>query len=411
MAKEVKPFLYRRPHLFDGQCELFTWLEEADQDCFQYVMDLRIKLVDINPETIVGVLGKRLRDSQVTREDLRPGDDPRGNPYYEACFEELKKLQKAFTMLPAVRNLTIVEHTHLDPTPPAQMNDMFSKMLSHCFPDLRELSCTKTIFPINCMGNKPRLRRLSFTANSSSKDEQIAATVKELPSLHLELRRIEKIDPAQFDWGCTSEVLANIPPLQSLSLLEDVRSQDPSLVEEVFIESFDAMRRHLRSTQSLVIIANPPSQSPKAGIVKKNLFRFLEASRLRHVEVKGTYSSIYRHLPASIQKFVLRLDRQCCESVESEELFSDVVEDFMSHVKFRAIDTQNDPNIPGLINLTEIEIWIHGHPQLLEPDDDDENPRLLAEKIKMQLRKIGIHFKLVITPPNRHFSESISAGN
>ena len=79
----------------------------------------------------------------------------------------------------------------------------------------------------------------------------------------------------------------------------------------------------------------------------------------------------------------------------------------MDHVKFRAVDAKKDPKIPRLSNLQEIQFCIHVQPHLLQTHDKDENPRILAEKVKMQLRKIGISFRLVIIPPDQHFSHNM----
>ena len=392
VAKEVKPFLYKRPPAFDGQYQLFDWLKVADSDYLPYVTELSFKLIDIDPETIVGALGKRLREARANREPLQPGVED--NPYYEACYHDLKRLQKAFSLLPAVRRLTIVEAKKGDPQPPPPMANNFSKLLGQCFPDVRTIICTQRDFPVNFIANKPKLRCLRFPANSQSSEEEIASLFKQLPDLRLEIARTEQAgvsDP--YEWACSTEILPHVPPIHSLSLTEDFEETSSDLLGEIFDDSIEAMKRHVRSIRKLTIMADPPTDSQRAGLTRRNLLRFLEVSQLRHVEVLGTYASIYKHLPGTVEKFVLRLDRWCCDQDGS---FSDVMDDFMEHVKFRAVN--KDPKIPKLSALKSIECWIHEHNDLLEPEDDEDDATLIEEKVSAQLKKIGVHFRLVILP-------------
>ena len=392
-AKEVKPFLYKRPPAFDGQYQLFDWLRIADPDYLPYVTELNFKLIDIDPETIVGALGKRLREARANREPLHSGEED--NPYYEACFLDLKRLQKAFSLLPGVRKLTITEAKKGDPRPPAPMTTNFSKMLGHCFPEVRTLTCMQRDFPINFIANKSKLRSLKFSANSQSSEAEIAALFKLLPDLRLEITRMEHVgvsDP--YEWACATEILPHVPPINSLSLVEDFEETSCDLLGEVFDDSIEAMKRHVRSIRKLMIMADPPADSQRAALAKRNLLRFLEVSQLKHVEVLGTYSSIYRHLPGTVEKFVLRLDRWCCDQDGS---FSDMMEQFMEHVKFRAVNKNSQ--IPKLSAMRSIECWVHDHDELFEPEDDeDEDASLIEQRIAAQLQKIGVHFRLVILP-------------
>lgn len=112
--------------------------------------DLRFKLHDIDPETIIGALGKRLRETRSSR--IRDPDVDDKNPYYEACFVDLKRLQKAFGLFSGLRSFTVVACNGSDPQPPTRMKDGFSRMLGTCFRELRELECEEAVFPINFVG-------------------------------------------------------------------------------------------------------------------------------------------------------------------------------------------------------------------------------------------------------------------
>ena len=395
-SKEVKPFLYKRPPLFDGQYQLFNWIEDIDHDYLPYVTELSIKLVDIDPETIIGALGERLREARANREPLRTGDQD--NPYYKACYQDLKRMQKIFSLLPGLRKLTILEAGHGDPQPPLPMIESFSKMLGQCLPTLHTLVSEQPLFPIHFIANKPRLRRLRFPANSQSSEDEVGAVCRKLmPNLQLEVYRQDPYGSSyDYRWGCMTELLSTLPPIKGLSLIEDLSGQPADLLNEAFVESIDTMKRHKNSLRKLMLIAEPPDDARKAALMKRNLLRFIEISSLQHVEVLGIYSSVYRHLPSSTEKFVLRLDRWCCEPDVS---LSEFLEEFMDHVKHRALN--KDPTIPKLSNLRSIELWLHEHDSIFSPDDEDEDDAWTLEaEVKAQLARIGVHFRLVITDPD-----------
>ena len=399
LAREVKPFLYKQPLSFDGQSELFQWLGQVDHDYLRYVADIRFKLVDIDPENIVGALGKRLREAGSSQDT--DGSDGTDNPYYEACYQDLKRLQRAFSLLHSVRKFTIVERTPSDSQPPSRMIDGFTKMLSHCFPELQTLISEEKSLPIVFIANKPYLRRIRFPANTESSEDDIAAIFTHLPDLRLEVCRLPSLEGIEYHSGCMAEILPHVPPLRSLTLFENIENLPPGLLEEVFVDSIEAMKRHLRSLRKLKIMANPPPTPQEASTMKRNLLRFLEASHLRHVEVYGTYASIYRHLPGTVETFVLRLDKPCTP----QRPFIKALNEFMLHVKYRAVTASKDPQIPRLSKLREIQVWV-AEPlaqHSAEDDDDsdedgdeDDDRDELVESCKSTLRKIGVVFSLVV---------------
>lgn len=77
LTREVKPFLYRQALTFDGQTELFDWLDEVDHSYLQYVFDVRFKLHDIDPAKIVGALGRRLQQANISRQSGSRGQTRR----------------------------------------------------------------------------------------------------------------------------------------------------------------------------------------------------------------------------------------------------------------------------------------------------------------------------------------------
>lgn len=404
LGKEAKPFLYRRPLIFEGQCELLHWLAIVDHQYLKYVSDIRFKLFDINPEKIAGALGIRLREARANRGngDLHSKNDPLDNPYYEACFHDLKRLHKAFGMLGGVRKLTIATCKSSDPCPPSQMLDAFSKMLGQCFPNLTSLISEEPRFDVDFIANKPRLQLLRFPANTESCEDEITETFRRLPRLRLEICRLSPPRGTQYEWHCISEILFCLPPLRGLVLFERLDTKNPCLLEEVLQHSVEALKRHLRSLQTLSVMADRPLADQPAAIMERNLYRFLEASNLQHVEVIGFYVSAYRHLPSTVESFTLRLDRAWYESAS----FAESMSELMGHVKFRHITANRDAQIPRLSRLKKIEVWVAEGEELADEsdvddsddDDDDEGEVSMIRSVKMRLARIGIHFKLVVNP-------------
>lgn len=407
LEKEVKPFLYRRSLAFEGQCELFHWLALVDHRYLKYVSDVRFKLFDIDPEKIAGALGTRLREARANRAngDLRSKNDEIDNPYYEACFLDLRRLHKAFGLLHGVRTLTIATCDRSDPHPPAQMLDAFSKMLGQCFPNLTSLISEESRFDIDFVANKPRLQLLRFSANSESCEDDINAIFRRLPHLRLEFCRISPPRGALDEWHCISEILFCLPPLRGLVLFERLDTEIPSLLEEIFQHSIEALKRHLKSLQTLSVMADRPMADQPATTMQRNLYRFLEASNLRHVEVIGFYVSAYRHLPGTVESFTLRLDRDWYESAS----FAEYISELMGHVKFRHITANRDAQIPRLSRLKKIEVWASEDEDLADEsdegdsdddddDDDDEGEVSLIQSVRTRLARIGIYFKLVVNP-------------
>ncbi|KAL9123633.1 MAG: hypothetical protein Q9217_006953, partial [Psora testacea] len=398
LAREVKPFLYKRPLFFDGQCDLFHWLNVVDHDYLRHVTDVKLKLLDINAETIVGALGKRLREANLlTGGRRRP--EIKDNPYYQACSFELRRLQKALTLLSGVRSFTIVACTPSDSSPPPQMVQSFSNLLGHCFPDLQSLISEEQLFPIDFIRNKPRLDRLRFPANSESSEDEIASVFGRLSSdLQLEVCRLSPPRGVTYEWGCLADILPHVPPLRRLVLFERLESHQSCLSEEVFVDAIEAMKRHLSSLRQLTLIAVPPAGPREAGIMRRNLLRFVEASSLRHVEVLGVYASVYRHLPTTTETFVLRLDQR---STLPSTSFTKAVTEIMSHVKFRAITAAKDLHIPKLSRLRDIQIWVAEHPVNSHTGKGDDTEEML-DRVTLRLQKLGIKFILTVNAELDH---------
>lgn len=189
ITREAKPFIFKQSLIFDGQSELYGWIRRVDRKYFRYVTDIQFKLHDIDPEKIVGALGKRLRQANITAANSARA--PEGNPYDEACDREIDRLGNAFLLFPNIKHMTILAGTDADPRPSYHMLVSFSKLLSRRFPQLVTLINQDEYLPIGCLLGMQNLKRLSFPAFSSSSPAEVTAMISGLPKLlHLEFNRL-----------------------------------------------------------------------------------------------------------------------------------------------------------------------------------------------------------------------------
>ena len=314
LAREVKPFLYKSPLTFDGQSQLFDWLSKVDHDYLRHVEDIRFKLHDIDPDEIVGALGKKLQNANITRSSGLRGPDTPDNPYFEACRADLRRIGAAFRLLPNLRYLTILSASERDSQPHHRTLDAFSKLVGQCFPKLKCLSSEEDQFPVDFISGKPELRRLRFPATTSSDDEDTEELFSGLALTELEICRLpHHTASGAEEWDCVTPILESAPSLQSLTLFERNGPETPNLAAEVFVASQAALRRHKDSMRTLKLLAKPGpgySADEDSDPVHPEAYcaAFLAQSYLTHIEFIDVWMSIYEHLPRTIQSITWRLD-------------------------------------------------------------------------------------------------------
>lgn len=315
LSREVKPFIYKLPLTFDGQSQLFDWLSAADHEYLRHVEELRFKLHDINPDEIVGALGKRLQNANITRASGSRGPDTPDNPYFEACRADLRRIGAAFRLLPNLKCLTILSASERDSQPHHRTLDAFSKLIGHSFPKLKFLASEEDQLPIDFVAGKPDLRRLRFPATTSSDDEETEEVFSTLSLTELVICRLpHHTASGAEEWDCVTPILENAPPLQSLTLLERHGAETPNLAAEVFVGSQSALRRHKDSLRTLKLLAKPGpeySADEDSDPVPPEAYcaAFLaQCSSLTHIEFIDVWMSVYEHLPRTIQTVTWRLD-------------------------------------------------------------------------------------------------------
>lgn len=179
ISKEAQPFLYKQPIVFDGQAELFRWLKKVDRDLLRHVTTIEFKLHDIDAKGIVGALGERLRRVKVS-----PGTPGVcSNPYDTACDQQVKQIGEAFSLLPNVKDLTVLECKQSDPHPSFHMLLSFSRELGRRFPSLQTLSIRNDLLPTTFISKFRHLRALRLTGFSTSGPAETEAALSVLPHL------------------------------------------------------------------------------------------------------------------------------------------------------------------------------------------------------------------------------------
>ena len=386
LSREVKPFLYRSPLTFDGQSQLFEWLSQVDHDYLRHVEEIRFKLHDINPDEIVGALGKKLQNANITRASGSRGPDTPDNPYFEACRADLRRIGAAFRLLSNLRNLTILSASERDSQPHHRTLDAFSKLVGQCFPKLRFLTSEEDQLPVDFLSGKPDLRRLRFPATTSSDDEETEELFSELSLTELEVCRFpHHTASGAEEWDCVTPILESSSPLQSLTLFERAGTETPNLVAEVFVGSQAALRRHKESLRTLKLLAKPGpaySADEDSDPVRPEAYcaAFLAQSHLIHIEFIDIWMSIYEHLPRTIQSITWRLD----EPPRPPNVTASVarIKKMVTH----AMQVWGNPRDPKFPHLKRIIIYLDG----FFPSAEIRNPDHPSNEILMIARaKLG----------------------
>ena len=378
IASEAKPFLYRQPLIFDGQAELVSWLRSVDRACLRHVVEIHFKLHDIEPEKIVGALGKRLRQAATTGASQCTSD----NPYEEACDLEVERLGNCFRHLPNVRKFTILSYSSTDARPPYDMLSSFADMLADQFPNLRSLTNYEELLPITFMSSFDRLTHLRFTGVSTSTRAEVIRTFRTLPELveleiwrpdfNIEDKHYETISGISGAGRCNvADIVGSLPQLQVFSFREHALSARPSAafnaIRKTVFESLNAIQKHPH-LRTLEILTNIDLLSR----VQERFESFVSSSRsLRHIESYYDDMPAFEDLPRTTETLVMRLD-------PLSELTPSLLTDILSGV---------GESRGGLPRLAEIVLYIDSFP-------DSDRTRNMATWVREKLARLGIKLKL-----------------
>ena len=315
ISGEAKPYLFQQTLIFDGQSELQKWLKTIDHSFLKLVVAIQFKLHDVDPDEIVGALGKRLRRATASGSSNSSDRDE----YSEACELDVRRLEKAFRLFPNVKHFTIAATTKADPQPPSYMLASFVRLLIASFPNLISLTSHDDL-PMEYVHCLRKLRRLRFRGIGTNSSLEVANILGNLPSLvELEVYRpapdsaeaslsiFTAFDRFRYDIG---DIVGEISDLESLTLYEYMGKKDnKELPREVRVEmtdafmgSISALERHRPTLRHLTILIDVHLEPS----MQKQIAMFVKSSHLLYLETIDRDFPPLGYLPATIETIVLR---------------------------------------------------------------------------------------------------------
>lgn len=117
ILSEAKGQLYNQPASFDSQYTLFAWISRSEPDHLSRIRSLSLTIVDLDLSALIGSHNERV-------------------PLWDMYAEELRKLGDAFSKLPNLLDLTILD---LGTSYSFLFKDFFRralKLLQGCVPEL-----------------------------------------------------------------------------------------------------------------------------------------------------------------------------------------------------------------------------------------------------------------------------------
>ena len=389
LLREAKPFLFKRRLVFHGQHDLFSWLRRVDREFLRHVAEVSFQLHDIKPDEIVGALGKRLRQAERSSASS-PAED---NPYHDACDHEVHRIAEAFSLMPNVKNFSIIPCTESDPRPSYRMLSTFSRMLACCFPNLRTLRNKESALPINIITNKPKLRHLQIPSRTPSSSAEVAACFAALSITSLAVYGApEPIIGHVPHRDVVAEMLRVVRPLDELTLFEsDVKYLPQDVAHDALVKSPDAIGKHLQSLKTLKILVEYNAEIPRASATLSQLQKFLRSSGINRLEMAEPLIFTLDHrLPPSIETFCIRLDRPSSPETELSERVENLVDQFEI--------LTNELKRPGgarLSNLKDVVIVLQDH----EDEDEIEDLEELQQARDL-FKGTGIRLKVLTGDPD-----------
>ena len=360
ISREAKPFLFKRNLVFEGQHDLFAWLQTVDREFLRHVVDISFQLHDIKPDEIVGALGKRLRQADHSNTTNAMED----NPYHKACDQEIKRIADAFSLMPNVKSLSIFSCEESDPRPSYRMLATFSKMLACRFPNLQNLQCKESSLPLHFVANKPKLQRLQVPSQTQGSSENVKAIFERLPIKSLAVYGVPQ-GSIGYDRHrvLVAEMLAAVQPLKSLTLFDcDVTQHSQDVAHDALVRAPKPIGEHLRSLETLKVLVGYTPDISRARETLSQLQKFLKYSSVSRLEMAEPLIFTLDHrLPHSIKQFVIRLDRPNSSEGDLSDRMDPLLDQFET--------LTNELKRPGgsrLPNLKEVVI-------VFEADEDEDD--------------------------------------
>ena len=375
IAEEVKPVMYKQRIDLDGQAELFRWLRESDRTCFTYTEDVAFKLYDIDPQKIVGALGKRLRQSAHGRDAQSP---PADNPYRQACQAEVDRILHGFSMLPNVKKLTLRRCIMSDPRPPRHMSLAFAEGLATQMPQLQQLIIEDESFSLRPISSFKKLRALSFTGLSVDDPSDMPGIFSSLEDLiGLEIYRPDpNLDDAHIQQRSGRPELRRCQPAQLLENLPYSLQMFTFHETSKFIRSHNLGQQLVDTVQTVIGALEDHANLTQLDLrssakfsepIRSHLASLISNAPLKDLELFVDDFLSFEMLPKSIMRVVWRFSRSHMLTVA-----------FITGLVTKAKEQHQ-----RLSELASIIIYTHGKPT--EPEVREHQER--AFKL---LRVLGI---------------------
>ncbi|KAI4122285.1 MAG: hypothetical protein LQ338_005906 [Usnochroma carphineum] len=304
ISREVKPWIFKQPVVFEGQHSLFKWLAQVDPEYLPYVRAIRFKLFDIGPGHIVGSLGERLR-----RTRLQGHPKGIGNPYHEACTLELVQTLAALKSFKNLRSLTMLDCTRANPRPASAMIKELLDLI------LEELPLVTLNVPYGILFNthykSNEIEQLQIPhydlVGSPGFPRELAPFCK-LKALHTCSKSHGKgVDP----YGSRKpiRIREKLPHLQELTMClheADEANGSEQTVHKALERHIVALAETAASLRTFRFWCN--NWVGRTTIPMQQLIQFVQSSILEHIDTGYWWSPLPNQYPTSIVTISVRFD-------------------------------------------------------------------------------------------------------
>ncbi|KAL8742156.1 MAG: hypothetical protein Q9190_005324 [Brigantiaea leucoxantha] len=319
ISREIQPYIFKRTITFDGQLKLYDWTKRIDKKLLSSVTDVEIKILDIDPERIVGALGERLRRAKISKDtDRKPSSS--NDPYLEACEMDVRRVEKTMRLLGNIKSFSLLPITSRDPRPPKRMMASFVSSMRSFLSTLNLVTLmvpdqVLPFIPVNTIRNLEQLHIVCFSFDILPNVIHYAQHLPQLRKLEICRRDGGVIDQhveqttqslAQFS---ASKVTTRLPKLRELSLcLFNGSLNAPPNLEKIretlqnALQLIEPCGQTLRVLRILVDETSNLKQSFLSG-----LDSFLSKSDLSHAELScQLHLQLKANLSKSLRSFTIR---------------------------------------------------------------------------------------------------------
>lgn len=316
ISREVQPWLFRLPVIFDGQKSLFRWLSKVDPGFIRYVGTIRLRLHDLDPDQVADAFRERLR-----RTKIQGHSKGIGSPYVESVALESFRIRSALGMFTNLRSMTILSHNGTHPLAPHIMTEHLVKNVLEVTP-ATILSVPHESLSLFTADTDATIQRLRLTDYALVQSPHLPGYMQSLPmvsDLHLcgEIGNLsrkssfhrKRSDPDMTHWK-------SLPRLRLRKMticLHDVPS------DEVYEPSpYGALHRHITAIAQHGTSLNTfrlwcDLWVGHSDPVKAQLASFLKYSSLEHIDTGYWWTPSLHHYPSTVSTITVRFntDHRC----------------------------------------------------------------------------------------------------